>query len=241
MTPQARAFGSDAADLDVRFGARPADELVTDLLQRCLGEARSTLLGWSLARRFQALLALRCIDDPAACAAAALRCSACGSSFELELPLAACRQAVDDDPLPLALADGRQLQLRLPTAADLQRWRALGSPGDTRLAENLVQPRTPLDAAAVEQIAERLAQHDPFTALQIEAHCPDCGQAHAPDVDLEALLLQHFALRQQRLLDEVATLARAFHWTEAQILALPAWRRAFYLSRAEPASLEWGA
>lgn len=241
MTLQARTFGSDAADLDVRFGGQPADDVVTALLQRCLGEAPDTLQGWSLARRFQALLALRCAEDPTASAAAALRCSRCGGSFELELPLAACRQPVDDGPLPLALADGRQLQLRLPTAQDLQHWRTQGQPDAAALAASLVQPAVPLDATVLEQVADQLAQRDPFTALQLDAACPDCGQVHAAELDLEALLLQHFAQRQQRLLDEVATLARAFHWTEAQILALPAWRRAFYLSRAEPASLEWGA
>ncbi|MFY9509945.1 MAG: hypothetical protein WAQ05_03095 [Rubrivivax sp.] len=240
MTP--RAFGTEATDLDLRFGRRPAEAVVTDLLQRCLGEDTATLQRWTLARRFQALLALRCADEPEARASLALHCSACGSAFEFELPLAACQQTVDETPLAVPLADGRLLQLRLPDADDLQRWRAQGQPDEHTLAASLLlQPAEALDTTDIENIAEQLAQRDPFTALRLQADCPDCGQAHAPEIDIEALLLRDFAARQQRLLDEVATLARAFHWSEAQILALPAWRRAFYLSRVDAAPLEWPA
>jgi len=33
------------------------------------------------------------------------------------------------------------------------------------------------------------------------------------------------------MLDEVLQLASAFHWSEAEILALPRWRRAHYLQQ----------
>jgi hypothetical protein len=35
------------------------------------------------------------------------------------------------------------------------------------------------------------------------------------------------------LLHDLAHIAHAFHWSEAQILALPAWRRARYLAHID--------
>jgi hypothetical protein len=83
------------------------------------------------------------------------------------------------------------------------------------------------------ELAAALAEHEKAIALQAEAACPECQRTHCADIDLETLLLADFAARQRQLLAEVAALAHAFHWTEAQILALPAWRRAHYLARLD--------
>lgn len=240
-----RAFGSAATDLDVAFGPRPADALATEVLARCVGEDAATVERWTLARRLQALLAVRCADASDAAASATVGCGACGSRFEIELPLAACVQDVDESPLTVTPAQGRQLSARLPQAGDLAVWRATAAHDETALAASLVlevdgavpAPDLVLTADEVEALAEQLAVRDPFTALQVEAACPDCGHGNAADVNLETLLLGDFAARQRRLLDEVATLARAFHWTEAQILELPAWRRAHYLARVDALDL----
>jgi hypothetical protein len=242
MTLQARSFGSAATDLDVAFGARPADVLATEVLARCVGEAADTVQGWTLARRLQALIAVRLADDAGACASAAVSCAACGSGFEFELPLARCVQSVDERPMQLVSPAGHCLSVRLPHAGDLTAWRAAGLRDGNALAASLVlavdgqAPGPGFSAAAdvVEAIAERLAERDPFTALQVQAACPECGHGNEADVDLETLLLRDFARLQRRLLDEVATLARAFHWSEAQILGLPAWRRAHYLAPLAP-------
>lgn len=242
MSLQARPFGSATTDLDVAFGACPADVVATEVLARCVAADTRAVQGWTLARRLQALLAVRRADDAEACVSAAVVCGACGSGFEFDLPLARCVQTVDERPLQLDTAAGAQLSVRLPQGGDLAAWRAAGQHDEFALAASLVlavdgvapTPGFVPTADAVEAIAEQLAERDPFTAMQVRAACPDCGYDNAADVDLEALLLRGFALQQRRLLDEVATLARAFHWSEAQILALPAWRRAHYLARLAP-------
>jgi len=240
-----RAFGSAATDLDVAFGPRPADALATEVLARCVGEDAATVERWTLARRLQALLAVRCAEAADAAVSATVACTACGGRFEIELPLARCVQDVDETPLTLTPAPGRRLSVRLPQAADLAAWRATAADDEATLAARLVlavdgqapAPDFVPTAGEVEAIAEQLAARDPFTALQVEAACPDCGHGNAADVNLEQLLLHDFAALQRRLLDEVATLARAFHWSEAQILELPAWRRAHYLARVSALGL----
>jgi hypothetical protein len=229
-----RPFGHSAADLDVAFACAVPEASTTTLLAACTGCDAATVQGWSLARRLQALLDIRLADDPDAQLPALLRCAACGQRFELELALAQCRAPVDEQPLDWTAPDGQHVQLRLPTAADVQTWWQQGLHDKSRIAAALLlTPQAALPQDWLAPLAEALAQRDPFTALQVPASCPDCGHVNAADIDLEALLLADFAARQRRLLDDVATLARAFHWSEAQILALPAWRRAHYIARLE--------
>ena len=164
---------------------------------------------------------------------------------EFELDLARCvqPQGIEHDPPPLAWTSpgGHSITVRLPCAADLQSWQAQGLRGSTHLATTLVaqvdgcspEAGFVIPEAWAEPLAERLAEADPLTALSVAAACPDCGHQNDVAVDLVRLLLGGFALQQRHLLDDLACLARAFHWSEAQILALPAWRRARYLSRIE--------
>jgi hypothetical protein len=232
MSGTVRPFGHDAADLDVAFARTWPEDSTTALLAACTGCDAAAVRGWTLARRLQALLSVRLAEDPAARLPAVLRCAACGERFELEIDLAQCRHTVDEQPIAWSAPDGTGWALRLPTAADLQAWREAAT-GDERHIAAALLDRTAEDlpAAWLPALAEALAERDPFTALDVQAACPECGHDNPAAIDLEALLLVGFASRQQRLLDDVAALASAFHWSEAQILALPAWRRAHYIAR----------
>lgn len=251
---QVRAFGSAACDLDVRFDRTTAREAVTRLLTACLADAagdtlRAEAVGrWSLARRLQALLAVRLTGDSDASEQAIARCSApgCGVRFEIEVPLARCLRLSDDadeTPLEWSSPEGQRVVLRLPCADDLQAWRGQSASGGA-MAATLIEtvdglpppPGFALPPDWLPALEAELAEHDPLNALTVDAACPECGHVNRIDIELEALLLNTLAQHQRRLLDEVLQLAQALHWSEAQILALPAWRRAFYLARLdEPA------
>jgi hypothetical protein len=247
---QARAFGSAVADLDLRFDAYAPQRAVTALLARCLRDAQghapepAQLALWSLARRLHALLAVRLADEPDATETLQARCTQCGAGFELELALPRCAQLVPDDTaLNWVAPNGRRLQLHLPCAADLEAWQSQGLRDAQRLAATLVDavddadpgPAFELDADWLAPLASAMAERDPLNALGVDAPCPDCGQVQALEIELEHLLLQAFSRRHRRLLDEVLRLAQALHWTEAEIVALPAWRRTLYLDRLSPA------
>jgi hypothetical protein len=139
-------------------------------------------------------------------------------------------------------ADGSVFRLHLPLGRDMHSWhRREGMPARHELAVSLVEAIAdvqPADHASMVQdwlaaIEDAFESHDPLTALHLRADCPACGHGNDIDCDLEALLLAGFARLQSRLLDEVARLATSFHWSEAEIAALPRWRREQYLRRLD--------
>jgi hypothetical protein len=50
------------------------------------------------------------------------------------------------------------------------------------------------------------------------------------EVDVAALTLARLAAVQRRTIEEVHVLARRYHWSEAEVLAVPPRRRARYLA-----------
>jgi hypothetical protein len=243
---RARALGQGTADLDIAFDCDRA-RLVTALLAACVSDARGTTVAadaawdWTLHQRLQALIAIRCASG--------------SSRLDIEAPCARCAQsmaiALDLDDFAAAPAaprfnwrdpDGALLSLRLPTGRDLRQWQSSqgdGAPGPRALAAALVEA---VDGDAPDVDAETLAAwlpaldeafeaHDPLTALHLRAACPACAHDNDIACDLEALVVDDLARAQARLLDDVARLAAAFHWSEPAIMALPAWRRARYLQR----------
>ena len=62
--------------------------------------------------------------------------------------------------------------------------------------------------------------------------CPACGAAYVADLDVAGFVWAELRASAQRLLGEVDTLARAYGWTEPDVLALGERRRAAYLELA---------
>ena len=87
-----------------------------------------------------------------------------------------------------------------------------------------------LDPADKPAAAEALQVFDPLSCFELDVSCPTCAvQADIP-VDLEAVLLSALARAQTRLIVQVDRLARRYGWSEAEILAVPDWRRRRYLA-----------
>ena len=61
--------------------------------------------------------------------------------------------------------------------------------------------------------------------------CPTCGAVSQPVLDPAALVWREFAALARRLEDEVHVLARAYGWSEPEILALSEQRRRRYVER----------
>jgi hypothetical protein len=62
--------------------------------------------------------------------------------------------------------------------------------------------------------------------------CEACGHEGSAQLDAGELLWDEIDARAHALLGEVHQLARAYGWTESEILGLSAARRAAYLSMA---------
>lgn len=64
---------------------------------------------------------------------------------------------------------------------------------------------------------------------RVAGACAGCGNPWEVAFDAASFFAAELGVQARRSLSEVATLARAFGWSEAAILALPAARRRAYL------------
>jgi hypothetical protein len=245
--PFARAFGSRAEDLDVDFATLPRPVLVTEVLRRCL--QRSEPMGgdeeigsWTLPQRSQALIAVALASGERGLQSR-VRCpkTECGEMIELHIELAVFLNHDEIRSFDWSPEPARMLRVALPTGDDLKEWLNRGEAAPRAMARQLVQivdGCPPADdwqvpEAWIDGLAAELEQRDPLTALELEARCFACGAALSVEFDLETELLKRFAARQSRTLQQIHRLASVYHWSEAEILQLPAWRRNYYLSQLE--------
>lgn len=233
-----RALGR-AADLDLDFGGPDRPRLVTAVLAACAVPACGDEAIWALtlAARIGGLLAVWAEASGAEDLELRLRCPGpgCGADLEAGLPVAALVDLAREAEAAPVFEAGEGLRLRRPTGADQRLWRgaAARDPESAILATLTLAGRLPDTAAARAGLAERMAEFDPLPAFAIAICCPDCGRESTLPVDLEAECLARLARVQDRLFAEVDALARRYGWTDAEILTMPARRRARYLALAE--------
>ncbi len=245
--PAARAFGERAEDLDADFSAGSRPALVTEILRRSLqADAapcdETEIWSWTLPERLRGLIAVaRASGEEHLSAAARCPQSNCGEIIEMDMELSAFligdgARVFDWSPSP-----EQKVSVALPTGADQQKWLQRNETTHDAMVRQLVQSvngQTPaqdwqVPESWIDGLASELEQRDPLTALELEARCPACGAALAVEFDLEAELLKRLGARQARTLQLVHRLASVYHWSEAEILRLPAWRRNYYLNQLE--------
>jgi hypothetical protein len=236
-----RPFGSDVGDLDVDFTSR-SPLLVTDLLRRCDSLTDDDAWNMAVGARTEALVQLAILSSSQSLVIG-LRCpnAGCQEALEIELELSELWAASADrarDTVSVRIGDD-SLELRRPTGRDQRDWLATAWPGveEARsriLASLLSTPsRNPLDASAIEALENELARIDPLVAFNLAVACPACGDTAEHTLDLQRHALATLRRIHERLFESVARLATHFHWTEAEIFALPLWRRDRYLAMAD--------
>lgn len=140
---------------------------------------------------------------------------------------------------------GCDVRFRLPDSNDLL---ALAAEHDSVSARALLLARCivaatcggepcavdELSPETVEGLEQAMALADPLADTQIAVNCPACGHAWNAWFDAAGFLAQELGAWAQRTLRDVDTLARAYHWREADILALGPRRRQAYLELCAP-------
>jgi hypothetical protein len=81
-------------------------------------------------------------------------------------------------------------------------------------------------------ISARMEALDPNALLSFAVTCPDCAHAWRAPLNVGEAFWTELQTSVERTLLEVDALARAYGWTEPQVLALTATRRAAYLQLA---------
>ena len=191
---------------------------------------------WSLGEHNAALLALRqaCFGPQLALNVA---CPHCREQLELDLNVADLRGGALNRGELLAALDGWQVRFRVPRLADLERVPR----GAKRQAliecctlevqhEGTPRPASELPPAVISLLDEALAAADPGGLTSIEVGCSGCERAFQAPLDLGALLWHELDAWAHHTLAEVHTLASAYGWREADVLALSAQRRFLYLN-----------
>lgn len=243
-----RRFGMAHEDLRVDFGRGIGPQLITEILACCTerpdGQALAPQFFWDLGvgKRIECLLVLASLEG-AGEMSIPLRCPApsCGQPIEIDLTLEellAVGPEAGDDAVSVQLGE-ECLAVRRPTGADQLAWlqRPLQDAhvGVQTIIRTLVVegPEMEFTQAWIDAVEATLERDDPLVQFNLSVACPYC-QALAPHtIDLTAFAVQTLRSAQSRLIEEVHRLAARYHWTEAQILAIPSWRRARYLALVE--------
>lgn len=90
----------------------------------------------------------------------------------------------------------------------------------------------PDDVAALQASLEQMSPE----GVDINLNCQECARPMVAPLDMCAFFFAELREHGRTLLDDVHTLARTYHWSEPEILALPLGRRLAYLSRIEAES-----
>jgi hypothetical protein len=181
------------------------------------------------------------------------RCPGTGCGAPVDLPLdsaffigARCPRAASEEHRIVAAIDGRQIgiRFRVPTghdvAASVLEARDDPSRAARRLLERCLLGVDGAGAAEIDRHRDTIAMAvesamemlDPMAEVVLQTRCPECGGPVIGNLDPLSLIVEAMD-RHGGILPEIDRLARAYHWSEADILALPATRRRHYLALIE--------
>lgn len=215
-----RAFGTVAEDLDVDFTSARA-VVVTEVLARCLEREANTV--WDLPISERSLLLVAVSEQTAPPIEVHLAC-ACGEASELQLTSAELGEYAAAGAKEARVGE---LRVRVPTGRDQLRWTEQSATSE-RVLRDLVDGD--VDRSALPLIDKTLAEIDPLVELRIDSTCSACNAPITVVVDLEAIAIARVRKIQRDFVEDVHHLARAYHWSEADIARMPVWRRAEYLA-----------
>lgn len=147
---------------------------------------------------------------------------------------------------PVTVTDGDYaVTAHPPTVGDL----AALSPGDdaeTRRRQLLARcvteatlagepvPPGSLPERLVDLVEAALEEADPAADIRLALACPECAATWSESLDPLELTWSSVERAARRLAVDVHRLARAYGWSEPEILALSPFRRQLYLSAIEP-------
>jgi hypothetical protein len=169
-------------------------------------------------------------------------CPGCSSQVEFQVEADdLLARAIPERPAELGLAEGDyQVEFRLPTSFDLG---TLDPAADVeknrrRLLERCVTraSRSGQEVAVAElpeevraAIARRMAEADPQADVQLALACPECRHDWQTQFDIVSYFWAEIHAWARQMLRDIHTIASAYGWGEAEVLALTPTRRQAYL------------
>lgn len=162
-------------------------------------------------------------------------CEKCGEALEFSVDALNLASETGPHSQPPLLVDGREIECRPPTAADILA--AAATPDPRReLVERCLQANdgalgTEAEFAdlTVERIEDWLQTQYPLLEIHLGVTCPSCAHKWDQLLDIDAVLWRDIDHQARRLLVDVDQLARKYGWSESDILELSPQRRIQYL------------
>jgi hypothetical protein len=170
------------------------------------------------------------------------QCRGCGEQveFEFSFPLHDFSPSGARE-LSAALDDGALIKLRLPNSLDLAAIADVALPDQARLdllGRCVLELPTGQGALGPEHLvtfgelfSRTVEEHDPLATIAFPVCCKACGQEWRALFDPIDYVWREVAQRVLLLLREVHVLARAYGWSEGEILNLSPARRQLYLEQ----------
>jgi hypothetical protein len=162
----------------------------------------------------------------------AVTCPECAEQLELELTVDDIRSDVAGCGGTTIVVDGREFHVRPVTSRDLLEVDASRPDARNRLLSRCVDPAGALPEERLDVVASTLSTVDPQAAVEISLDCASCGHEWSAPFHIAEYLWAEIEAYARRLLLDVHTLACAYGWTEADVLAVSPARRRFYLEAA---------
>jgi hypothetical protein len=172
-------------------------------------------------------------------------CPECGEQLEIALRPDDIRSPYGTAEEEFDLGDaesGYRVVFRLPASADLRASAVHESEGVARraLLERCIVRAEQAGAAVlagdlpeslIVRVGEAMAEHDAQSDVRLDLACPACAHTWQARFDIGDFVWREVVARVRRLITDVHTLALAYGWREADILALSDARRNMYLER----------
>ena len=170
--------------------------------------------------------------------AAHVGCPQCGALLDATFEAGDLSTRITPGEAPLAVEQaGYLIRFRLPTTADI------AAVADTAAREDALLRRCILDARhegaeipvaalpepLIDAVTEQMAQGD-SSQVAIDVTCEACGHGWRAPFDVPAFFWEEIDAWAERTLVDVHTLASAYGWREADILAMAPRRRQRYLA-----------
>ena len=223
------------------LGQQPIERALTLLAAACPDTPADALARLSIGQRDAHLLSIReWLFGPTL--VSLVNCPNCGERLELNFNVADIRVPLEGQPpasMSLSVA-GYEVQFRHPNSLDLSAvTRGQDVLNGRRLLLERCLLRAELDdeaktvdelpAEVIESVVEQMAQADPQADVQLALACPQCNHQWRAAFDILSFFWSELNVWATRILREVHTLASAYGWREADILAMSPWRRQMYL------------
>jgi hypothetical protein len=178
------------------------------------------------------------------------RCPACGTTAQFDADCdALVMQGTPSPPATPQLLEshGHRIEFRLPDRADIDAASAATSAtaGHADFVGSLLErcvtscscngvsvPALAMPPAVLDALSQRMDALDPAASLSFGVECPQCDARWEARLDVAQLVWQKVQTAAERVLLDVDALARAYGWTEPDVLRLSSVRRAAYLQMA---------